>query len=124
MNPVINPNGVYCPDQWEDNIKIGVNDHRKPHCSIAIVKLDEDKWIGSSDLQTNIMKCGCFGRSSYPGNTDQIFNSKDECIQYHARDLYDDLIGYKHDGLIEFNHIIDRLEELGNLKVVKQLTLF
>lgn len=55
--PIPNDSGVYCPDQWESDIIIGKNDYKEPHCHIHIVKLDEDKWIAGTDLQTNTMKC-------------------------------------------------------------------
>ena len=125
MKPIINDNGVYCPDQWEDEIKIGIDNYQKPHCSICIVKLDENKWIGSTHFSTATMKCGLLGGGSYPSNTDQRFLTKEECIRYHARELHETFTEQRlHSGWDGFDKIIDKLEDLGKLKTELQLTLF
>jgi len=125
MNPIYNEHGVYCPDQWESELIIGKNDYKEPHCHICIVKLDEDKWIGSTSLETNTMKCGVYGAGSYPGINDKIFITRDECIKYHSKELYGSYIRLKKEANWDgFNKIIDKLEELADLQPVKQLTLF
>jgi hypothetical protein len=125
LNPLVNDHGVYLPNQWHDNIIIGEDNYKKPHCSIAIVKLNDTKWIGSTTFDTATMKCGVLGGGSYPGITDKEFHTKEECIRYHARDLFETFTEQKkHSGWDGFDKIINRLEELGDLKEVKQLTLF
>ena len=125
MKPQINPNGVYCPDQWEDNIIIGVDNYKKPHCNISIVKLDKNKWIGSTTFSTATMKCGLYGGGSYPGESDIIFTTKEECIRHHAKYLYEVFTTQKlSSGWNGFDNIIDKLEDIAKLKKELQLTLF